>query len=115
MDFARKVREIDSLVEAHTTFRERCLNLIASETRPSPLVERLIVNDLDHRYGSYTGIDPRNRGVPGECVPDADRGAGPGPCETALRSGVRGPATPVRKYRRSDRYVRACPSGRNRA
>ena len=65
MDFARKVREIDTLVEAHTTFRERCLNLIASETRPSPLVERLIVNDLDHRYGSYTGIDPRNRGYPG--------------------------------------------------
>ena len=65
MDFARRVREIDTLVEAHTTFRERCLNLIASETRPSPLVERLIVNDLDHRYGSYTGIDPRNRGYPG--------------------------------------------------
>ena len=23
------------------------------------------MNDLDHRYGSYTGIDPRNRGYPG--------------------------------------------------
>ncbi len=65
MDFVRRVREIDTLVEQHTTFRENCLNLIASETRPSPLVERLIVNDLDHRYGSYTGIDPRNRGYPG--------------------------------------------------
>ena len=65
MDFGRKVAEIDSLIEKHTAFRENCLNLIASETRPSPLVERLIVNDLDHRYGSYTGIDPRNRGYPG--------------------------------------------------
>ena len=65
MDYRRKVAEIDSLIEKHTAFRESCLNLIASETRPSPLVERLIVNDLDHRYGSYTGIDPRNRGYPG--------------------------------------------------
>lgn len=65
MDYKRKVAEIDTLVEKHKTFRERCLNLIASETRPSPLVERLIENDLDHRYGSYTGIDPRNRGYPG--------------------------------------------------
>ena len=65
MDYKRKVAEIDSLIEKHTAFRESCLNLIASETRPSPLVERLIVNDLDHRYGSYTGIDPRNRGYPG--------------------------------------------------
>lgn len=65
MDYKRKVAEIDTLVEKHKTFRESCLNLIASETRPSPLVERLIVNDLDHRYGSYTGIDPRNRGYPG--------------------------------------------------
>ena len=65
MDHKRKIAEIDALVEKHKTFRESCLNLIASETRPSPLVERLIVNDLDHRYGSYTGIDPRNRGYPG--------------------------------------------------
>ena len=65
MDYRRKVTEIDTLVEKHKSFRESCLNLIASETRPSPLVERLIVNDLDHRYGSYTGIDPRNRGYPG--------------------------------------------------
>lgn len=65
MDYRRRVAEIDSLIEKHTAFRANCLNLIASETRPSPLVERLIVNDLDHRYGSYTGIDPRNRGYPG--------------------------------------------------
>ena len=65
MDYVRKVAELDSMIEKHTAFRENCLNLIASETRPSPLVERLIVNDLDHRYGSYTGIDPRNRVYPG--------------------------------------------------
>ncbi len=65
MNFGRKVQEIDTLVEKHTTFRECSLNLVASENRPSPLVERLIVDDLDHRYGSYSGIDPRNRGYPG--------------------------------------------------
>ncbi len=65
MNFGLKIQEMDALVEKHRAFRESCLNLIASENTPSPLVERLIVDDLDQRYGYYTGIDPRNRGYPG--------------------------------------------------
>ena len=61
MDFNEKVKEINSLLEQHNTFRGGCLNLIASENVPSPLVEGLLVEDLDQRYGNYSGIDLRNR------------------------------------------------------
>ena len=61
MDFDRKVQEIESLLEKHKAFRGNCLNLIASENSPSPLVEGLISEDLDRRYGYYTGIDLHNR------------------------------------------------------
>ena len=56
-----KVREIESLVEKHGEFRRDCLNLIASENRPSPLVEGLLTDELDRRYGFYSGIDVRDR------------------------------------------------------
>ena len=46
MDFNQKVKEINSLLEQHNTFRGDCLNLIASENVPSPLVEGLLVEDL---------------------------------------------------------------------
>ena len=61
MDFNGKVKEINSLLEQHNTFRGDCLNLIASENIPSPLVEGLLVEDLDQRYGNYIGIDLRER------------------------------------------------------
>ena len=61
MDFNEKVKEINSLLEQHNTFRGDCLNLIASENVPSPLVEGLLVEDLDQRYGNYTGIDLQAR------------------------------------------------------
>ena len=61
MDFNKKVKEINSLLEQHNTFRGDCLNLIASENVPSPLVEGLLVEDLDQRYGNYSGIDLRAR------------------------------------------------------
>lgn len=61
MDFNEKVKEINSLLEQHNTFRGDCLNLIASENVPSPLVEGLLVEDLDQRYGNYNGIDLRDR------------------------------------------------------
>lgn len=61
MDFNEKVKEINSLLEQHNTFRGDCLNLIASENVPSPLVEGLLVEDLDQRYGNYTGIDLKAR------------------------------------------------------
>ncbi len=59
MDFDLNIRYVESLIQKHRTFRENCLNLIASENTPSPLVERLITEDLDRRYGYYSGIDPR--------------------------------------------------------
>ena len=61
MDFNEKVKEINSLLEQHNTFRGGCLNLIASENVPSPLVEGLLVEDLDQRYGNYSGIDLQTR------------------------------------------------------
>ena len=61
MDFNEKVKEINSLLEQHNTFRGDCLNLIASENVPSPLVEGLLVEDLDQRYGNYSGIDLQAR------------------------------------------------------
>lgn len=57
MNFDPKVEEIKSLLDKHRGFREKCLNLIASENVPSPLVERLLSPDLDQRYGNYTGIN----------------------------------------------------------
>ena len=61
MDFNEKVKEINFLLEQHNTFRRDCLNLIASENVPSPLVEGLLVEDLDQRYGNYSGIDLQAR------------------------------------------------------
>lgn len=61
MDFNEKVTEINSLLDQHNRFRGDCLNLIASENVPSPLVEGLLVEDLDQRYGNYNGIDLRDR------------------------------------------------------
>ena len=60
-----KVQEIESLLEKHNSFRENCLNLIASENIPSPMVERLLVEDLDRRYGNYSGIDLHRRSYQG--------------------------------------------------
>ena len=60
-----KVQEIESLLEKHNSFRENCLNLIASENIPSPMIERLLVQDLDRRYGNYSGIDLHRRSYQG--------------------------------------------------
>jgi len=61
MNFEAKIQEIESLLENHRKYRENSLNLIASENVPSPLVERLLSGDLDHRYGNYFGINLRDR------------------------------------------------------
>jgi glycine hydroxymethyltransferase len=65
MDFVSKVHEIGSLLEKHSAFRSDCLNLIASENTPSPLVERLLSEELNRRYGYYTGIDLHQRAYRG--------------------------------------------------
>ena len=61
MDFDAKIQELESLLDQHNDFRDNCLNLIASENVPSPLVERLLSAELDRRYGYYLGIDVRER------------------------------------------------------
>ena len=88
MDFNEKVKEINSLLEQHNTFRGDCLNLIASENVPSPLVEGLLVEDLDQRYGNYTGIDLRARSYQGNRFHCPDRGVGAGTGKATLRCSV---------------------------
>ena len=44
------------LLNKHHEYRETCLNLIASENTPSPLVEELFDERLARRYGNYAGI-----------------------------------------------------------
>lgn len=48
---------VDQLLAAHQRWRAECWNLIASENTPSAAVERLLANELAHRYGDYEGID----------------------------------------------------------
>jgi len=49
---------ITGLLSAHGRWRAECWNLIASENLPGLDVDRLLVNELSHRYGDYDGIDP---------------------------------------------------------
>ena len=65
MDLREEIESLDALIETHNAYRADCLNLIASENVPSPLVERLLADELDRHYGYYTGIDPGNRAYPG--------------------------------------------------
>ena len=57
MKIKNKHRDLLALLEAHRSFRQDCLNLIASENVPSPFVENYLVDELDQRYGNYLGID----------------------------------------------------------
>ena len=62
-----KVQQLTSLLEKHHTYRETCLNLIASENTPSPLVEELFDERLARRYGNYSGTDIYQRNYKGNC------------------------------------------------
>ena len=53
----QKIQKLTSLLNKHHEYRETCLNLIASENTPSPLVEELFDEKLARRYGNYYGID----------------------------------------------------------
>ncbi len=61
MSLRERIVEIESLIKKHRGYREACLNLIASENMPSPLVDRLYSAELNHRYGNYRGIDTEAR------------------------------------------------------
>ncbi len=60
-----KVQKLASLLDQHQTYRDTCLNLIASENTPSPLVEELFDERLARRYGNYSGTDIYRRNYKG--------------------------------------------------
>jgi glycine hydroxymethyltransferase len=53
--------DLEGLVQAHEAWRERCINLIASESVLSPAVRAQLGTDLAGRYGDYTGRDAAHR------------------------------------------------------
>jgi len=53
----KEVVLIQSLVEEHTNWRRRTLNLIASENTLSPAVSEALMNDWLGRYADFTGRD----------------------------------------------------------
>ncbi|MDE0087994.1 MAG: serine hydroxymethyltransferase [Candidatus Poribacteria bacterium] len=61
----QKIEKLTSLLNKHHEYRETCLNLIASENTPSPLVEDLFDERLARRYGNYSGIDLYQRNYKG--------------------------------------------------
>ncbi len=60
-----KIRKLTSLLDKHEMYRDTCLNLIASENTPSPLVEALFDERLARRYGNYSGTDLYRRNYKG--------------------------------------------------
>ena len=65
MTYNAKVQKLTSLLDKHQTYRDTCLNLIASENTPSPLVETLFDERLARRYGNYSGTDIYQRNYKG--------------------------------------------------
>lgn len=61
----QKIEKLTSLLNKHHEYRETCLNLIASENTPSPLVEELFDERLARRYGNYAGIELYQRNYKG--------------------------------------------------
>jgi len=61
----QKIEKLTSFLNKHHEYRETCLNLIASENTPSPLVEELFDEKLARRYGNYSGIDLYQRNYKG--------------------------------------------------
>ncbi|MCL2579971.1 MAG: aminotransferase class I/II-fold pyridoxal phosphate-dependent enzyme [Oscillospiraceae bacterium] len=54
-------RDIDNLLKKHLSYRESCLNLIASENYASEFVRGHQTSDLSNRYGCYETGNPQNR------------------------------------------------------
>lgn len=53
--------DIDNLLNKHLTYRQGCLNLIASENYSSEKVRDYLSGDFGNRYGCYSTIDPSER------------------------------------------------------
>ncbi len=53
--------DIDNLLKKHDSYREGCLNLIASENFASQKVRSYLTSDLGNRYGCYATENPAER------------------------------------------------------
>ena len=60
-----RIQKLTSLLDKHQGYRDTCLNLIASENTPSPLVEELFDERLARRYGNYSGTNLYQRNYTG--------------------------------------------------
>lgn len=57
----KNIQEINELIQKHNTYRESCLNLIASENYSSEAVRSLLSSDFNNRYGCYVTLKPEHR------------------------------------------------------
>jgi len=57
----KTTRDIDNLLKKHDSYREGCLNLIASENYASQKVRSYLTSDLGNRYGCYATDNPAER------------------------------------------------------
>lgn len=57
----KSTRDIDNLLNKHMSYREGCLNLIASENFSSEKVRSYLSCDLSNRYGCYATMKPEER------------------------------------------------------
>lgn len=57
----KTTRDIDNLLKKHDSYREGCLNLIASENFASEKVRSYLTCDLGNRYGCYATENPAER------------------------------------------------------
>ena len=57
-EIKEKLAGLQGAVDAHRAYRADCLNLIASENRPSPFVEGMLAEDLNRRYSYYLSTRP---------------------------------------------------------
>lgn len=57
----KSTRDIDNLLKKHLSYREGCLNLIASENYASEKVRSYLSCDFGNRYGCYSTINPSDR------------------------------------------------------
>jgi glycine hydroxymethyltransferase len=57
----KTIQDINDLLQKHDSYRESCLNLIASENYSSEAVRGLLSSDLNNRYGCYVTLKPEHR------------------------------------------------------
>ena len=57
----RTTQEIDNMLKKHDSYRNGCLNLIASENFASEKVRSYLTSDFGNRYGCYSTMDPAER------------------------------------------------------